>query len=73
MKQITYPIRLEEGMYRRVELEAKRRQRSLADIFREVIGLGIPALPPVPDSMDGLVAETWAKLGPAPEIDYDKL
>jgi hypothetical protein len=23
--------------------------------------------------MDGLVAETWEKLGPAPEVDYDKL
>ena len=23
--------------------------------------------------MDGLVADTWEKLGPAPEVDYDKL
>ena len=23
--------------------------------------------------MDGLVADTWEKLGPAPEIDYAKL
>jgi hypothetical protein len=24
-------------------------------------------------SMDGVVADTWEKLGPAPEIDYDRL
>jgi hypothetical protein len=23
--------------------------------------------------MDGLVADTWEKLGPAPEVDYDQL
>jgi hypothetical protein len=23
--------------------------------------------------MDGVVADTWEKLGPAPELDYDKL
>jgi len=23
--------------------------------------------------MDGIVADTWEKLGPAPEIDYDRL
>jgi hypothetical protein len=46
----------------------------MADVFREAIGLGLPALPPLPDAgMDGLVADTWEKLGPAPEIDYDKL
>jgi len=24
-------------------------------------------------TMDGLVADTWEKLGPPPEVDYDKL
>ena len=23
--------------------------------------------------MDSLIADTWEKLGPAPEVDYDKL
>ena len=23
--------------------------------------------------MDGIVADTWEKLGPAPDVDYDKL
>lgn len=24
-------------------------------------------------AMEALVADTWAKLGPAPEVDYDKI
>ena len=74
MKTVTYPLRLDKGTIQRVQLEAKRRRKSMADVFREAIGLGLPALPPIPDAgMDGLVADTWEKLGPAPEIDYDKL
>jgi hypothetical protein len=46
----------------------------MADVFREAIGLGWPALPPIPEAeMDGSIADTWEKLGPAPEIDYGKL
>jgi hypothetical protein len=36
------------------------------------IAYGLLALPSLP-SMDEIVADTWDKLGPAPEIDYDKL
>jgi hypothetical protein len=37
--------------------------------IESLLGLGLPALPPIPDAgMDGLVADTWEKLGPAPEI-----
>ena len=25
------------------------------------------------ESMDNVVAETWEKLGPAPDVDYDKV
>jgi len=71
---VTYPLRLDEVMFQRVELEAKRRHVSLADICREVIALGLSQLPAVPDAaLDGLIAETWEKLGPAPEIDYEKI
>jgi len=73
VKQVTYPLRLDDGLYQRIELEAQRRGRSLADLLREVIALGLPALPPPPESMDGLIADAWAKLGPAPDVDYDKL
>lgn len=24
-------------------------------------------------SMDGAIADTWEKIGPAPDVDYDKL
>lgn len=58
----------------RIELEAKRRKQSMADIFREVIELRLAALPPIPEaSMDRVIADTWGNLGPAPEIDYGKL
>ena len=74
MKTVTYPLRLDKRTMQRVQLEAKRRKKSMADVFREAIGLGLPALPPIPEAgMDGLIAETWEKLGPAPEIDYGKL
>lgn len=74
MKTVTYPLRLDKRTMDRIELEAKRRKKSMADILREVIGLGLPALPPIPEvSMDGVIADTWEKLGPAPEIDYGKL
>ena len=74
VKTLTYPLRLDESTYQRIELEAKRRHKSMAAVFREVIGLGLPALPPVPEAaMDGLIADTWEKLGPAPDINYDKL
>jgi hypothetical protein len=59
-------------MFERVEDEARRRKKSLAGIFRDAIAYGLPALPPVP-GLERVVADTWEKLGPAPEIDYDKL
>ena len=32
-----------------------------------------PKVKPPPREMESIVADTWEKLGPAPEIDYDKL
>ena len=73
VKTITYPLRLDAQLYRRVRREAQRRGRKLSDVFRETISLGLPTLPPPPDAMDHVIADTWEKLGPAPEIDYGKL
>lgn len=74
MGQVTYPLRLDSGLYERLELEARRRSRPVSDLMRETIGLGLGALPPpVNDSLDGVVADSWARLGPAPDVDYDKL
>jgi hypothetical protein len=69
---VSYTIRLDQEMFERVEDEARRRKKSLADIFRDTIAYGLPALPPIP-GLESVVADTWEKLGPAPEIDYDKL
>ncbi len=72
MKTVTYPIRIQQGDYRRLVAEAKRRRKSLAELFRDLITYGLPALPPVPESYESL-QEVWDNLGPPPEILYDKL
>ena len=72
MKTVTYPLRLTVDLYGRVQSEANRRGKKVSELFREIIGYGIEALPAVPDTSEA-GADTWVKLGPAPEVDYDKL
>lgn len=71
MKTVTYPVRLNRADYNKLVREAKRRRKSLAELFRELVTFGIPALPPVPDYE--AAQEAWDSLGPAPEVLYDKL
>jgi hypothetical protein len=73
MKTITYPLRLPEDLYEKVEAEAQKRQQKLSEVFRDLIAYGFESLPPLPDETAKMIADTWEKLGPAPEIDYDKL
>ena len=73
MKTITYPLRLPEDLYNRVQAEAAKRQKKLSEVFRDLIVYGFNALPPLPEESARMIADTWEKLGPAPEIDYDKL
>ena len=72
MKTVTYPIRIQESDYKRLVAEAERRRKSLADLFRDLITYGLPALPPIPETYEAL-QEVWDSLGPAPEILHDKL
>jgi hypothetical protein len=72
MKTISYTLRIEAGLFERVQSEARRRKKSLADILRDSITYGLPTLPPLP-GMDPIISDTWEKLGPAPDVDYDKL
>ena len=72
MKTTTYPLRLSQPLLERVRSEAQRRNKKLSELFRDLIGYGLESLPPVPDTT-AAVADTWEKLGPAPEVDYDKL
>ena len=72
VKAVTYPIRIEKRDYQRLVAEANRRRKSLADLFRDLITYGLPALPPIPATYEA-VQEVWDNLGPAPEILYDKL
>jgi hypothetical protein len=74
MKTVTYWLRLDKRTMQRIEVEARRRQKSVAAVFREVIGFGLAALPRTPEVHEGyVIADTWEKLGPAPKINYDKL
>ena len=72
MKTVTYPIRIEKREYETLVAEAKRRRKSLADLFRDLITYGLPALPSIPENYEAL-REVWDNLGPPPEILYDKL
>ncbi len=72
MKTVTYPVRVDQTVYDNLVKEAKRRQKSLAELFRDLISYGLPALPPIPASYETL-QEVWDNLGPAPEVLYDKL
>jgi len=72
MKTVTYPLRLPKHLYQKVAAEAEKRNKKLSEIFRDLIAYGFEALPPLPDNPE-VVADTWEKLGPAPDILYDKL
>lgn len=72
VKTIVYPIRLSDEDYALVQREAARRKKTLADLFRDLITYGLPALPPMPENYEAL-GEAWDSLGPAPEVIYDKL
>ena len=72
MKTVSYTLRLEKSTFDKVEEEARRRGKSLADLLRDTITYGLPALPPLP-GMEAMISDTWDKLGPSPEIDYNKL
>ena len=71
MKTVTYPLRLPDDLYKRVQTEARRRRKKISELFRDLIAYGFEALPPVPDTE--VIADTWEKLGPAPDVLYDKL
>ena len=72
VKTVIYPIRIAKSDYQKLAAEAKRRRKSLADLFRDLITYGLPALPPIPETYEAL-QEVWDDLGPPPEILYDKL
>ena len=72
MKTVTYPIRIQQDEYDLLVREAKKRKKPLADLFRDLITYGLPALPPIPESYEAL-QEVWDNLGPAPDVLYDKL
>jgi len=71
VRTISYPVRFSEEEYAVLKAEAKKRRKTLADLIRDLINYGLPALPPVPESYEAL-QEVWDNLGPAPDVLYDK-
>ena len=72
MKTVTYPLRFKQDEYDKLMAEAKRRRKSLADLLRDLVTYGFPALPPIPEDYEA-VQSAWDSLGPAPDVLYDKL
>ena len=73
VKTVTYPLRMSEAVLRKVKKEAGRRRKKVSELLREIIDYGLPSLPPLTNDNPETIADTWEKLGPAPEIDYGKL
>ena len=72
MKKVTYPLELPKDLFERVQAEAVRRKKELSATFRDLIIDGIASQPASADIAQ-VVSDTWEKLGPAPDVLYDKL
>jgi len=72
VKTISYPVRFSVEEYAALKREAAKRNKTLADLFRDLITYGLPVLPPAPENYEAL-QEVWDNLGPAPEVVYKHL
>jgi hypothetical protein len=72
VKTVTYPLNIPEELLQKVQAEAELRKVEVAALFRDLIANGINSLPPFLDERSRFIAETWKKLGPAPNINYGK-
>jgi len=76
MSIITYPLGLPEELMEEVKRTAADTHLSMADAMRQAIKLGLPQ---VREGVSGesdfaqAAAETWEKLGSAPNVLYDQL
>jgi hypothetical protein len=66
------PISMPEDLLEVVRLVAKETNLSQQDVIRQSVKLGLPKLREQ-FNLESLLADTWDKLGPAPEVNYDKL
>jgi len=73
MKSVTYPVRFRQDEYEKLQAEATKRGKTLADLFRDLVAKGLLALEPAVDPWDKLIAESWESLGPAPTVNFDEL
>jgi Ribbon-helix-helix protein, copG family len=76
MSKQPYPLTLPDDLLDQVRRIAKETKLSMADVMRQAIRFGAPQVRKrlsVEEDMSEVAADTWDKLGPAPDIDYDKL
>lgn len=66
------PLSMPDELLETVRAVAKETHLSQQDVIRQSVKLGLPKLREQ-FQLDNVVADTWRRLGPAPEIDYDKL
>jgi hypothetical protein len=72
VKTIDYTLHLDKEVFDQVQREAQRRKMKLDEAFRVTIAYGLPGLTSEL-GREAVIADTWEKLGPAPDIDYRKL
>jgi hypothetical protein len=66
------PVSMPDELIKSVRAAAKETNLSQQDVIRQSVRLGLPRLREQ-FQMETAIADTWARLGPAPEIDYDKV
>jgi hypothetical protein len=72
----TYPLALTDDLLEDVKRTAKETGLSQADAMRQALKFGLPQVRQrlsKEDDLAEVIAESWEKLGPAPEILWDKL
>lgn len=72
----TYPLALTDDLLEDVKRTAQETGLSQADAMRQALKFGLPQVRQrlsKEDDLAEVIAESWEKLGPAPEILWDKL
>ena len=72
----TYPLALTDDLLGEIKRTAKETGLSQADAMRQALKFGLSQVRQRlsrEDDLSEVIAETWEKLGPAPEILWDKL
>lgn len=76
MASETIPLVVPQKLSKELRRVASDTGLSMADVMRQSMRLGLPKLKrnlSTEEDLSEVAADTWEKLGPAPEILWDKL